>query len=174
MSHPENKVNWCIKKAEEELKEGKKHRGLIKKVPEIEEAKKHIIKAEHNLLAISYFNEGEFSDWSISAAFYCIYHCFLAIVEKFGYESRNQECTIALVSFLREQEKINLDEKFIESLKNYSDEERHESNIIEKRELYTYGTTTSLEIDNEINESIELCKDCIAQTKDIIFNENLS
>ena len=29
MSHSENKVNWCLRKAENEIKEGKKHRGLV-------------------------------------------------------------------------------------------------------------------------------------------------
>lgn len=30
MTHAKNKVKWCIKKAEKELKEDKKHRGLVK------------------------------------------------------------------------------------------------------------------------------------------------
>ena len=97
MSLAENKVNWCLKKGEKELKEGKKQRGLIKKEKDIEDAKNHISKAEHNLSAISYFDKGGYSDWSISAIFYCLYHCFLAIASRFSYESRNQECTIALI-----------------------------------------------------------------------------
>src|SRR3989344_5954079 len=109
MTQTEKKVEWCIRKAEKELKEGKKHRGLIKIENNIEEAKKHIDKAEHNLRAISYFNDGRFSDWSMSAVFYCIYHCFLAIALKFGYESRNQECTISLIKSLKETGKINID-----------------------------------------------------------------
>ena len=150
MSHSENKVNWCLRKAEKEIKEGKKHRGLLKKEAGLEESKKHIEKAEHNLSAIFYFDEGGFSDWSMSAVFYCIYHCLLAIIEKFGYESRNQECTLALIRYLKEQSKINLDEKFIQALDIHSEQERHESNIIEKREDYTYGTTTSTENKEEI------------------------
>jgi acetyltransferase-like isoleucine patch superfamily enzyme len=37
MSHVENKVNWCLRKAEKEIKEGKKHRGLLKKDENFEE-----------------------------------------------------------------------------------------------------------------------------------------
>jgi len=29
MSHEENKLEWCLKKAKKELEEGKKHRGLL-------------------------------------------------------------------------------------------------------------------------------------------------
>ncbi len=102
MSQIDNKVKWCLNKAEKELKEGTKHRGLVKIKPNIETAKRHFEKAEHNLRALNYFEKGGFADWSFSAGFYSIYHCFLAIIAKFSYESINQECTIALVEQLKE------------------------------------------------------------------------
>ncbi len=105
MSQATNKVKWCLNKAEKELKESNFHRGLVKHEQDLELAKKHIIKAEHNLKAALYFEKGRFSDWSASAFFYCIYHCFLAILRKFGYESRNQECSIAVIEMLKEDKK---------------------------------------------------------------------
>jgi uncharacterized protein (UPF0332 family) len=170
MGHSENKVNWCLRKAEKELKEGRKHRGLVIKDSGEMESRLHLTKAEHNLRAISYFSTGGFSDWGMSAVFYCIYHCFLAIIEKFGYESRNQECTIALIKHLNETGKINLDDKFISSIEFSSEDERHESSIIEKREASTYGTTVSAD-GEEIGELTNLCKKCLDVTKDIIFGE---
>lgn len=170
MSHASNKVEWCLRKADKELKESTKHRGLLEKESDVDEAKKHIEKAEHNLRAIEYFNKGKFSDWSMSAAFYSIYHCFLAIARKFGYESRNQECTIALIEYLKEQNKIEFDENFIDALKISDEEERHETAIIEKREFYTYGTTSSVDNEEEIIKNIQLCKDCIYQTRRIVFS----
>jgi hypothetical protein len=62
MNHTENKVDWCLNKAKREIEKGKKHSGLIKINPDINEIRKHIQKAEHNLKAISYFNDGNFSD----------------------------------------------------------------------------------------------------------------
>ncbi len=112
MTKASNKLDWCLHKAKKELEEGKKHHGLIKSKPNNEETLLHISKAEHNIRAISYFNKGGYSDWSTSAGFYCIYHCFLAIGHKFGYESRNQECTIALMRVLKEEGKIDIDDKF--------------------------------------------------------------
>ena len=169
MAYINNKVEWCLKKAEKELKEGKKHRGLIFVGPNLEESKKHIAKSEHNLSAITYFSKGGFSDWSMSAVFYCIYHCFLAIAYKFGYESRNQECTINLIKLLKQESKIEFDSKFIEALEIYEDSGRQESSIIEKREFYTYGTTVSSEDKEELSRSISLCKECLEQTKNIVL-----
>jgi len=171
MSHVENKVNWCLKKAESEIEQGNMHRGLNKIEPDKKEMGKHILKAEHNLSAIEYFDKGGFSDWSMSAAFYCIYHCFLAIALKFGYESRNLECTIALMKYLKEQENIEIDGRFIKTLE-VQEIERHETNVIEKRELYTYGTTISAE-EREIEKSIRFCKECLYQTRKIIFESEI-
>src|SRR3989338_4363107 len=98
MSQASNHVKWCIAKAKKEIEESKKlgkipkHRGLLEIKPNSDELKKHIAKAEHNLKAISRFKEIGFSDWSIAAGFYSIYHCFLAIAFRYGYESRNQSC----------------------------------------------------------------------------------
>ena len=168
MSQSSNHVEWCLKKAEKEIEEGKKHRGLIKIEADLMEIRNHVDKAEHNLKAISFFDSGGYSDWSMSAVFYCIYHCFLAIGLKFGYESRNQECTISLIKFLKETGKINIDDKFIAALEVHDKEERLESNIIEKREHYTYGTTTSADKE-EIDENVFLCTECLVQTRKIVF-----
>src|SRR3989344_2601264 len=166
----EKKVEWCLRKAKKELEQGKKHRGLVKGEPDFEAAREHIGKAEHNLRAISYFNAGGYSDWSMSAGFYCIYHCFLAIGQKFGYESRNQECTIALMQSLKEEGKIEIDDKFIEAVAIYEEPARHESNVIEKREFYTYGTKVSAENEKEIQENIALCGECLDQTRRIVLS----
>ncbi|HLC75088.1 MAG TPA: hypothetical protein VJH88_04510, partial [Candidatus Nanoarchaeia archaeon] len=100
MSQASKQVEWCLNKAKKEIEECKKlgkkpkHRGLLKVDPNTDEAKKHLTKAEHNLIGITKFKEIGFSDWSMSAGFYCIYHCFLAIAARFGYETSNQTCTI--------------------------------------------------------------------------------
>jgi len=167
-------VEWCLNKAKREIEEceklGKraKHRGLVKIKPDIDEARKHIAKAEHNFKAITRFKEIGFSDWSISAGFYCVYQCFLAIAIKFGYESRNQTCTIALIECLKEQSKIDIDTKFIEMLKQ-EDMVEMENKIIDMREDYTYGVKISIEDETKINRLVEICREMIDLTKNIIF-----
>jgi len=51
MSQSKDKVKWCLKKAEKEIAESKKHRGLVKINPNKTLAIEHISKAEHNLEA---------------------------------------------------------------------------------------------------------------------------
>ena len=113
MNHAKNKVEWCLKKAEKELKAGDIHRGLIKVTPDIERAREHIKKSDHYLSATLYLKKGNFSDISASTIFYAIYHCLLAIAIKFGYESRNQESTFALINSLIEDKKINFDKELL-------------------------------------------------------------
>ena len=176
MSQASKHIVWCLNKAKKEIEECKKsgkrikHRGLVKIEPNAEEAKKHIAKAIHDFSAINHFKDIEFSDWSISAGFYCIYQCFLAIAVKFGYESRNQTCTIGLMEYLKEQQKIGLDEKFIRMLKYQDMNEIQENEIIEMREDYTYGVEISVEDKEKIVNLIKDCKELIDITKEIVFN----
>src|SRR3990167_5162788 len=173
MSQASKHVEWSLNKAKKEIEECKKlgkrpkHKGLLKINPNIDEAKGHLAKAEHNLDGISRFKEIGFSDWSMSAGFYCIYHCFLAIVAKFGYESANQTCTIALMRFLKENNKIQLDEKFIELLEYVDMEDKN--SVIDLRENYTYGVQISVKEDEKINELRKTCKGLVEVTKEIIF-----
>jgi len=168
MSHVENKINWCLKKAERELKEGEKHRGLVEIEPNITKAKEHITKAEHNLKATLYLQKGGYTDWCSSSIFYSIYHCFLAIAAKFGYESRNQECTFALISSLIEENKISLEAKDLEKVSSLEVNESHEASIvINLREEYQYNTKVSLS-NNEYEEILNLAKKILDKSKEII------
>jgi len=175
MSQASKHVEWCLNKAKKEIEECKKlgkrakHRGLLKTDPDLDEAKRHLAKAEHDFDGITKFREIGFSDWSMSAGFYCIYHNFLSIAAKFGYQSSNQTCTIALMRFLKETGKINLDEKFIEALEYEEIEESKENSVIELREDYTYGVQTTVKDEAKINELKKICKELVDITKEIIY-----
>lgn len=170
MSQASNKVRWCINKAKKELEETGLHRGLIKGWPDTKIAGKHIQKAEHNLEAALYFDKGGFSDWSTSAFFYCLYHCFLAILRKFGYESRNQECTIVAIEMLNEEGKINVKNKFIDTLKMAKDKESDHS-LIKLREDFQYGIEIEFNKRKEFGKLVNLCKQMINKTRETIYEE---
>ena len=166
MTHSKNKIEWCLKKAEKELKEKGKHRGLIKIKPDLNKANEFIAKAEHYLKATDYLKKGNFADISASTVFYSMYSCLLAIISKFGYESGNQECTFALIFHLIEEGKIDFDKNLLEkiaSLENNKDKE----GIKDIRERYQYGTSLSLK-DNLYKELFELAQKVISKTKEII------
>ena len=173
MSQAANHVKWCLEKAKKELEEAKKQgkapkrRGLVQGKPSMDDAKKDMGKADHNLKSVMYMVKGGFTVWAVSAAFYCMYHCMLAILAKFGYESRNQTCTIAAIEHLREDETIDLDDKFIKMLKPDS-EEGKELKVIEMREEYTYGFELAAQ-EADIKKLTQLCKELIDETKSMIY-----
>lgn len=169
MSHAKNKLNWCLNKAKKEIQENRKHRGLLEIPPNIETAREHIIKAEHNLKVTIYLQNGGFTDWCSSSLFYTIYHCFLAILAKFGYESRNQECTFAVIANLIEDKKINLDKNDLEKVSsmNVTDSQETSNTAITLREEYQYSTKVSLE-NKEYQELLELAKRILDKTKETI------
>ena len=101
-----------MNKAEKELNETGKHRGLVRVEPDLGKAKDFVSKAEHYLKATEYLKKGDFSDISASTVFYSMYHCLLAIAEKFGYESRNQDCTFHLIHSLLKMARLNLKRSF--------------------------------------------------------------
>lgn len=159
MSKATDKVKWCLTAANKGLKKTKSNQ---------DEAEKHVKKAEHNFKAILFFEKSEFSDWAPSAIFYTIYHCFLAIIAKFGYESLNQSCTIALIEQLKEEEEIIISQDILETLKNTEHEESLNRNTIQLRENFQYGTQTSLST-NILEDKKELCKKALEETKEIIY-----
>lgn len=144
MGHAENKLEWCINKAK---KEGEKHRGIRIVQPSPEQAERHIAKAQHNLKTMLLLIRGNSLDWAVNASFYTIYHCCLAILAKFGYESRNQECTFTAIEALINEKKISLP---MEKIRRISTPDRAEtvdsSEIIELREDAQYGTGTAFGI----------------------------
>jgi uncharacterized protein (UPF0332 family) len=167
MSHAKNKVEWCLKKAEKEMEEKGSHRGLLKIKSSVEKAREHIKKAEHNLEATLYFHKGGYVDWCSTSIFYCIYHCFLAILSKFGYETRNQECTFALIASLIGDEKISIEKKDFEKVSSLDISSTQESSrtVVSIREEYQYSTKVSLK-DKEYQELLELAKRILDKTKE--------
>mgnify|MGYP001574373686 FL=1 len=168
MSHAKNKVIWCLNKAKKELKEEGKHRGLIQVEPNKVKALEHIKKAEHNLEGAINFHKIGFSDWSASAFFYSMYQSFLAIAIKSGYESGNQECTFALMHYLIEEKKIDIDKELIDKVATLDvQKEEEKSTSVEIREKYQYGTGLSIE-ENLYQELLLIAKKVLSKAKTIV------
>ena len=168
MSKVKNMMEWCLKKAKVEMEKGEMHRGLVKIKSDKKLALEYLKKAEHNFEVFLYNKKGGFYDWTINIGFYVMYHCFLAIITKFGYESRNQECTLALIESLIENKKLDGDFKeYVEAIK-YSSENKEEQ-IQKMREKYQY--TPIIDIDKEkIEELLGICQDILKDTKGVIEN----
>lgn len=151
-----DKLDKCFKEGE---KGGERHKGLKKTELKEYMVDEHLKKAKHNLNAITEFKRMGYSDWSASASFYAIYHCLLALLAKFGYQSRNQTCTFAFVEDLISKGKISLK---LEDLKEIFDSDikenlAHSEKILDIRENMQYSFKTSME-DEEFNKLVERTK----------------
>lgn len=173
MSKAKKHVKWCLRKAQKELKETNDHKGLVRVAPDEKEAQEHIKKAEHNLQALI-FNKDRFSDWSINMGFYTMYHCCLAILAKFGFESKNQECTLSAIDFLVEEKKIDVSfREYVEKIRKKPEDkkeyktEKKDKQIMAEREETQYATILAVEKE-KVNEILKICQEMLQETKGIV------
>jgi uncharacterized protein (UPF0332 family) len=175
VSQASKQVDWCLKKAEKELEECKKskikprHRGLQKIKPDKRLSHGYLDKATHNLTVFRLLKENNASDWSVTVGFYSIYHCFLAIAAHFGYESRNQTCTVSLIESLNEEGKISIDKEIIDFMKYEEEENSPNESLIELREDYTYGTDLEIKDQENLDKIEKRCVELIDKTREIIY-----
>ena len=139
----QNKLKNCLKEGEK----GERHKGLKKISPSQELINGHIKKAIHNFNAIDLFSKINYSDWSASAAFYCLYHGLLALIAKKGFESRNQSCTFALIESMIENKEISLTLEELKEIfdKDVTEDLAHSGSILDIRENMQYSIKTALE-----------------------------
>ena len=141
---------------------------MVRIKPDEQFALEYIKKAEHNLDAFLHNKDGGFYDWTISIGFYVMYHCCLAIITKFGYESRNQECTLALIESLIEDKKLNKDFGiYLETIRSAAKDKKEEEQIQKMREKYQYTPVIDVDI-QKVEELLGICQDMIKDTKGII------
>ena len=130
-------LKWCLK--------DKKR--LVKTKPDLDLAQKHVKKSEYNYGVVQTLEKLKIYDWAFNVGFYAIYHCFLAILAKYGYESRNQSCTTTVMLILINDKKLDLDKDLVAQFDTL-DVEKNITNptVRESREVSTYGVETSIDL----------------------------
>lgn len=145
MLQHKHKLDWCLAKET-----------MMRKIkPNEKLSQEHLDKAKHNLRAADYNIKGGFSDWGVSQFYYSMYHALLAVLYKFGYESKNHECTINAVEYLIEDGKINLDLRDIGFIRTA--EKMTTKDVKSLREEFQYGTQTTVN-EKLLNELFENAK----------------
>lgn len=138
MSQVENHLEWCLKDPKR----------LMKARPDMDLARKHLKKSEYNYGVVQTLEKLKIYDWALNVGFYSIYHCFLAILSKYGYESRNQSCTITVLLSLIDQKKLSFDKSLVLQFDTIDIEKDMTSPTVRlERELLTYGVETSINQD---------------------------
>ena len=130
-------LKWCLKD----------QRRLSKTKPDLDLAQKHVQKSEHNYGVVQTLERLKIYDWAFNVGFYALYHCFLAILAKYGYQSRNQACTVTVLLTLIDEKKLELDKDLVSQFDTL-DVEKNISDLTvrENREISTYGVETSIDL----------------------------
>lgn len=137
MPQTDEHLKWCLKDP----------RRLMKTKSDIVLAQKHIKKSEYNYGVVQSLEKLKKYDWALNVGFYSIYHCFLALLAKYGYESRNQTCTITALLTLIDEKKLDLDKDLITQFDTLDVEKSITSPTVrESREMSTYGVKTSIDL----------------------------
>ena len=130
-------LKWCLKDPKR----------LVKTKPDLDLAQKHVKKSEYNYGVVQTLERLKVYDWAFNVGFYAIYHCFLAILAKHGYESRNQACTITVLLTLINEKKLDLDKDLVTQFDTLDVEKSISSPTVrESREISTYGVETSIDL----------------------------
>ena len=141
-------LDWCLSDADR----------LKKIFPNGKKAKEHIEKAKHNLLAADYNIKGGFEDWAVSQCYYAMYHGLLAVLYKYGFESKNHSCTISAVEYLIKNKKVDLDVLDIAFIRTAEQMKVKDAKSL--REEFQYGTKT------DVNK--ELLENLIKKAREIV------
>ncbi len=138
MPQIDNHLKWCLKDS----------RRLVEVKPDLYLAQKHVKKSEYNYGVLQALEKLKIYDWALNVGFYAIYHCFLAILAKYGYASRNQSCTMTALLKLIEDGKLDLEKDIVLQFDTLDVEESLENpSVRHEREISTYGVETSIDLE---------------------------
>ncbi len=163
----------CFELAKKEEEKGKKHKGLLAVEPSIEKAKEYLEKARDSLKFCEIYKKMG-SDYKIPEEwYYSQYYCALAILCKFGVETRSQRCTALFVKYVKERGIIEYDDKFIERIMVYR--EKDKKSAVDEREEARYSSEIKIKkIEERYNETMDLCRGAISKAEEIVYsNEKL-
>ena len=166
-----SKVNDCFSSAKKEEEKGKKHKGLLVVGKDDQKAEEYIKKAKKNLEICEIYKKERLDYMIPEAWFYTQYYCALAILAKFGVESRSQRCTALFLRFVKDKSLINYEDQFIDRITVYS--EKEETSDVDEREKSRYGSSVkSEEIMHKYEYMMTMCKKAIDQCEEIIFSKS--
>lgn len=165
----EKSVQDCFRSSIKEEKKGRKHKGLLKIKPDIEAAKDYILKAKKNLELCKIYKEKGFDYKLPEEWFYILYYCALAILSKFGVESRSQRCTALFLRYVKDKGLIEYDNQFIQRITVYKEKEKKSD--VDEREKSRYSPSIRImEVMQDYDKMMNVCKEAISQCEEIIFS----
>lgn len=163
-------IRECFDSAKKDEQKGKKHKGLLIVEPSVEKSKDYLDKARDSLRFCEMYKQAG-ADYKIPEEwYYSLYYCALAILCKFGVETRSQRCTALFIKYVKEKELINYDNGFIERIMVHK--EKDKKTAVDEREEARYGPKIKIErIEKMYDDTIKLCKEAISQAEEIVYSD---
>ena len=163
-------IRECFKSARKDEEKGKKHKGLLIIEPSLEKAKEYLDKARDCLKFCEMYRKAG-SDYKIPEEwYYSLYYCALAILCKFGVETRSQRCTALFVKYVKEKGLIEYDNEFIEKIIVHK--EKDKKTAVDEREEARYSPKIKIEkVEERYNDMMELCKRAISRAEEIVYSD---
>ena len=166
----EKSVKECFVTALKEEQKGKKHKGLLATKPDVKKAEEFVAKARKDLSLCQFYKEKGF-DYKIPEEwFYTLYYCALAILAKFGVESRSQRCTALFLRYIKDKGLIEYEDELIEKIIVHR--EKSKKSAVDEREKARYSSLIKMEeVERQYDEMMALCKKAISQAEEIVFSD---
>lgn len=165
----DEKILDCFASARKLEEKDKKHKGLLFVGVDNKKAEEYIQKAKVNIDLCELYKNKRL-DYKIPEEwFYSMYYCALAILAKFGLESRSQKCTALFLRYVKDKSLIDYDDEFIDRIMVYDD--KKEKSDVDEREHARYGSDVkSEEIIQKYNLMMNVCKRCIDACEELVFS----
>ena len=164
-----DKTKECFSSARKAEEKGRKHKGLLIVKKDNRKAEQYMAKAKTNLHTCELFKENQL-DYKIPEEwFYTMYYCALAILAKFGVQSRSQRCTALFLRYLKDSGLIDYDMEFIDRISVFSDK-KTKSDVDEREESRYSASIESEEIKHKYNYMMDICRRCISNCEEIAFS----
>ena len=159
----------CFITAIKDEKKGKKHKGLLPIESNNEQAKFYIQKAKESLELCNFYKEKRL-DYKIPEEwFYSLYYCGLAILSKFGVETRSQKWTALFLEYITNKNIIDYDPEFVKRITVYN--EKGKESEVDERENARYGPQIKIDkVFQRYEEMSNLCKKAISQAEEIVYS----
>ena len=94
----------------------------------------------------------------------------MAILSKFGVETRSQRCTALFVKYAKENGLIEYDDEFIKKIMVFKEKEN--KTAVDEREEARYGSSIKIkEVEKQYDEMMALCRKAISQAQDIALSD---
>ena len=163
-------VKDCFINAGKDDTKGKKHKGLLITKPNQPLAEEYVFKAKKNIIFCELCKNQGFEYKLPEEWFYTLYYCALAILSKFGIESRSQRCTAVFLHYVREKRLIEYDSELIDRITVHK--EKEVVSDVDKREFARYGAMIKIpEIEQDYEKMMDVCKKAISQCEGIVFSD---